>query len=147
MDDPRNPKDKIAREKVPLHLWPISATMYGCWALFCGKTKYGALNWRATPVFASVYYGALLRHAGRWWEGENLDPDDGTPHLGNALACIAILIDAYVCGTLIDDRQFNGDKVVASLNSMNHLAPELEAKYADKNPKHYTIADSLPDSE
>ncbi len=145
MSDPRNPKDAIARSKVPLHLWPISATMYGCWALFCGKTKYGGLNWRATPVLASVYYGALLRHAGRWWEGESIDPDDGTPHLGNALACLAILIDAHICGTLIDDRAFNGVKVVDSLNSFNHLAPEIEAKYADKKPKHYTIADQAPE--
>jgi hypothetical protein len=142
MSDSRNPKDAIARAKVPLHLWPIAATMYGCWALFCGKTKYGSLNWRATPVLASVYYGALLRHAGRWWEGEDLDPDDGTPHLGNALACLAILIDAHVSGTLIDDRQFNGAGVIASLSSFNHLAPTLEAKYAEKNPKHYTIQDN-----
>lgn len=137
--DSTNPKHAIGMTKVPLGLWPISATIAGCMALFLGKTKYGRSNWRATPVVASTYYDALLRHAAKWWEGEELDADDGTPHLGNCLACIAILIDAKICGTLIDDRQYNGLQVVATFNQYNHLIPTLTAKYADKAPQHYTL--------
>lgn len=142
MTDTTNPKQAIGVTKVPLHLWPIRATIEGCMALFAGKTKYGRTNWRATPVVASTYYAALLRHAGKWWEGEEFDADDGTPHLGNCLACLAIIIDAKVCGTLIDDRQYNGSNVVKTFNDLNHLIPALEEKYADKQPKHYDIRDS-----
>lgn len=137
-----NPKDAIGRTKMPLGLWPISATIQGCMALFAGKTKYGRCNWRATPVLASIYYEALLRHAGKWWEGEEFDSDDGTPHLGNGLACLAILIDAKICGTLIDDRQFNGQNVIASFNNLAPVMASLVEQYADKNPRHFTIADN-----
>jgi hypothetical protein len=142
-NDTANPKDKIGRTKPPLGLFPVSAILQGAMALFAGKTKYGRSNWRATPVYASVYFEAGLRHFYKWWEGEDHDPEDGTPHLGNLLACAAILIDAKVCGTLIDDRQFNGKGVISNFNSMNHLVPKLEEQYADKKPKHYTIADTV----
>lgn len=141
--DPRNPKDLIGRTKPPLALFPVSAILQGAMALFAGKTKYGRTNWRATPVYASIYFDAFIRHGYKWWEGEETDPEDGTPHLGNCLACLAIIIDAKVCGTLIDDRQFNGTKVVAGLNDWNHLIPKLEAQYADRKPKHYTIGDHV----
>jgi len=142
IDKSANPKHSSGTAKAPLHLWPISATIHACYALFAGRTKYGHLNWRSTPVCASVYYAALLRHMGKWWEGQDYDPDDGTHHIGNGLACLAILIDAWVCGTLIDDRQFNGDKVVESFSTQNHLIPEIEGRYKEKNPKHWTIQDN-----
>lgn len=138
-----NPKDAVGRTKPPLGLFPVSAILQGAMALFAGKTKYGRSNWRATPVHASVYFEAGLRHFYKWWEGEEFDPEDGTPHLGNVLACVAIIIDARVCGTLVDDRQFNGAGTLADFNSLNHLVPKLEAQYADKKPKHYTIADAV----
>lgn len=142
-NDTANPKDKVGRTKPPLGLFPVSAILQGAMALFAGKTKYGRTNWRATPVYASIYFEAGLRHFYKWWEGEEFDPEDGTHHLGNLLACAAIIIDAKVCGTLIDDRQFNGKNVVASFNDLNHLVPKLEAQYADKTPKHWTIADTV----
>lgn len=140
--DAANPKDKIGRSKVPMHLWPMSATIYGVMGLLSGKHKYGRLNWRATPVYASVYFDALLRHAYAWWEGEDRDPDDNTPHLGNCLACLAILIDAWVCGTLIDDRQFNGANFRSPMTEFTPLVTDLVEKYADRSPKHYTIEDN-----
>lgn len=143
MTDTRNPKEAFGNAKVPLHLWPISATIQGAMALFLGKTKYGRCNWRATPVYASTYYRALMSHASRWWEGEENDPDDKTPHLGNALACLAIIIDAKVCGTLIDDRQFNGDNVVKTFEDLASLMPALEDKYLSRNPHHYSRMDTI----
>lgn len=144
--DPANPKDKIGRTKAPLSLVPVTAIKEAALALFLGKTKYGRSNWRATPVYASIYFEALLRHAYRWWEGNNVDPEDGTPELGNAIACLCILIDAKVCGTLIDDRQFQGDNAAAYINSDLGVMADLEAKYADKQPHHYTIKDMVDGS-
>jgi hypothetical protein len=142
--DTRNPKDLIGRRKIPMHLWPMSATIYGVMGLLSGMHKYGRVNWRATPVYASVYFDALLRHAYAWWEGEDRDPDDNTPHLGNCLACLAIIIDAYCCGTLVDDRQFNGFSFRNSINEFTPLVSELESKYEHLkgSVKQYTIADN-----
>ena len=54
---PVNPKDGIGNTKLPLHLWPFSATAHGSLALLDGMLKYGRLNWRGTEVRASVYVG------------------------------------------------------------------------------------------
>lgn len=141
--DPANPKDKIGRTKAPLSLFPVTAIKEGAMALFLGKTKYGRTNWRATPVYAHIYFEAMLRHGYRWWEGNDYDPDDGTPELGNCLACLAILIDAKVCGTLIDDRQFKGASAAAFINKDLGVMAQIEAKYDEMKPKHYTIADNI----
>ncbi len=140
--DNANPKDAIGSAKIPMHLWPITATIYGVMGLLAGKHKYGRLNWRGSPVRASIYIDALVRHANAWMEGEELDPDDGTPHLGNALACLAIIIDAKCCGTLVDDRQYNGKGFRIAMAEMTPLVTQLAEKYKDKNPKHWTIADN-----
>lgn len=142
--DPANPKDKIGRTKAPLSLVPVTAIKEAALALFLGKTKYGRTNWRATPVYASIYFEAFLRHGYRWWEGNDFDPEDGTPELGNAIACLCILIDAKVCGTLIDDRQFRGANAAAYISSDLGVMADLEDKYADKQPKHFTITDMVP---
>jgi hypothetical protein len=48
VDPPKavNPKDGIGNTKLPLHLWPFSATAQGSLALLDGMLKYGRLNWR-----------------------------------------------------------------------------------------------------
>lgn len=140
MSDSRNPKDAIGSTKLPLHLWPPSATAAGCLGLLDGMLKYGRNNFRATEVLASVYVAALKRHTDAFFEGESIDPDSGIPHLAGILANAAILVDAGAAGSLVDDRQFPGGyaKLVAELTP--HVA-RLQQKHADKNPRHYTIAD------
>jgi hypothetical protein len=137
--DEENPKDTVGTSKIPLHLWPTSATIAGTIAMLNGALKYGRSNWRKTPVKASIYYDALLRHAAAWWEGEDFD-EEGVHHLGAALACIAILIDAWVAGRLVDDRQFPGGHKTA-LDKFTPQVATLRAQHADKRPHHYTIQD------
>ncbi len=138
---PTNPKDIVGSTKVPLHLWPLTATAMGSMALLEGALKYGRSNFRVIGVRASIYYDALNRHMNAWFEGEDIDPDSGLPHLSKALACIAILVDAKATGKLNDDRVVKG----GYLNLMKDLAPHvklLKDKYKKSKPKHYTIADS-----
>ena len=138
MKDTANPKDAAGRAKLPLHLWPATATAMGCIGLLEGMGKYGRANWRATPVYASVYVAALKRHVEDWFEGQDLAPDSQNPHLANALACLAIIVDAQAHGTLIDDRQFTPtpgyETLVASL--LPQVA-HLQSLHADKTPQHY----------
>lgn len=143
---PTNPKDAIGSDKLPLHLWPETATAYGSLALLDGALKYGRSNFRAIGVRSSIYVDAARRHLGAWFEGEDCAPDSGLPHLAHALACLAILVDAQAAGVLTDDRQFRG----GFLDVVEKLTPEvkrLKALYAGREPpKHYTIGDSDPPS-
>lgn len=59
---PTNPKDLIGSGKLPLHLWPTTATAMGCIGLLEGMLKYGRSNWREAGVRASIYVDACKRH-------------------------------------------------------------------------------------
>lgn len=138
---PTNPKDLIGSDKVPMHLWPETATVLGAMGLLDGALKYGRSNYRAIGVRASIYYDAARRHLTKWFEGQDIDPDSGLPHLAHALASLAIVIDAQVAGKLTDDRMYAGGfhDVIAEMTP--HVA-RLKAKYADRGDvKHWTIAD------
>ena len=140
-EKPTNPKDIIGADKLPLHLWPTTATAMGCLGLLEGALKYGRGNFRAKGIRYSIYLDALLRHVFALWECEDFDPDSGLPHESHALACLAIIVDAKAANNLTDDRAFKGGyrKLVEELTP--HV-PRLKAKHAGKNPKHYTIQDN-----
>jgi hypothetical protein len=140
-DKPTNPKDAIGADKIPMHLWPTTATALGSMALLDGALKYGRSNYRAIGVRASIYYDALIRHLHKWFEGEDIDPDSGLPHLAHVLACAGILVDAQAAGKLTDDRAFHG----GYLNLVEEITPlvaESKERHKDKSPKHYTIQDA-----
>lgn len=69
-----------------------------------GAAKYGRFNWREHTVSASVYYDAAWRHLEAWFNGEDLDPESGLPHLAHIMACMNILLDAEEHGKLNDNR-------------------------------------------
>lgn len=137
-----NPKDAIGCQKLPLHLWPSTATAMGCLGLLDGALKYGRANWRASGVRASIYFDAASRHLNAWFEGEEQDPDSGLPHLAHALACLAIVVDAEAAGLLVDDRQVQGG-YRALISKLTPLVPKLQEMHADRTPKHFTIADQV----
>ena len=134
-DSPDNPKDVVGSNKLPLHLWPTTASAMGCIALLNGALKYGRSNWRHTGVRSSVYVDACQRHLAAWFEGENED-EEGVPHLSAALACLAIIVDCQAAGKLKDDRQFPGGhrKLIDSLTPHVKRLREL---HSDKSPTHY----------
>lgn len=138
-----NPKDMVGSNKLPMHLWPTTATAMGCLAMLNGAEQYGRGNFRAIGVRASVYQSAAKRYLDAWFEGEENDPKDGVPHLAAALACIAIIVDARVQGKLIDDRMYGDpEKFRAFIDEITPHVRRLKEFHKNKNPKHWTIADS-----
>ncbi len=147
-------------------LWPPVATYLGALGLLDGAPclMYGRgrtgeksladkkppLPWPSSPrpppsgVLASTYYSALQRHINAWMEGENLDPDSGVPHLGHALACLAILVDAQMTGQLTDDRNYRGEGYRKCLITLTEMVPLIRARYADKRPTHYDARSGAP---
>lgn len=138
---PTNPKDAIGVLKVPLHLISGVVKAYQAIAHYLGNVKYGAWNYRAGGARASVYVSALHRHIDRWFEGEEYDQADGTPHLANAQACLNILIEAKYGGNLVDDRPPSRD-LSPIYKEMEGIMARIQAQYPDRDPRHYTIADT-----
>ena len=136
-----NPKDSIGSDKIPLHLWPTTATVLGSMALLDGGLKYGRSNFRAVGVRATIYIDAIQRHAFRWASGEDHDPDSGLSHLAHILAGVAILVDAQAAGKLNDDREIQGG-LLKLIEEMTPHVKRLKEQHKDKSPKHYTIADN-----
>jgi hypothetical protein len=99
-----NPKTVLGIRKVSLSKVPGSAILYTALAFMDGARKYGAFNWRTKTVTASIYVDAAKRHLDEWFDGQELASDSKVPHLGHAMACIAIIIDAHETGRLNDDR-------------------------------------------
>lgn len=103
--DAPNPKDLVGVTKVPtLSLIPSTALVQLGRAMENGGKKYGPFNWRAHPVKSSIYVDAAMRHLMAWQDGEEDAEDSGVHHLGHAMACFAILLDAQEAGNLIDER-------------------------------------------
>lgn len=137
-----NPKRQFGLASIPLHLWSPLASAYGSLGLYNGSLKYGRNNFKATPVEASIYIAAAMRHLSAWAEGEEYDPADGVPNLGGVLANIAILLEARAAGTLVDDRQM-GTGYLKEREHLKEIMKNVTEIHKDKNPRHYTIADNL----
>jgi hypothetical protein len=134
-----NPKDRLGAAKLPLHLFPATAIAAGSVGMLNGALKYGRSNFRATPVRATVYVDAALRHLHAWADGEDADPDDGVPHLCAVLANLAIMVDAQAQGTLIDDRNYGDPQAHrAAVDALTAHVSRLLALHAQRDPKHYS---------
>lgn len=99
-----NPKTVYGEAKFRISDTPVNSIRLLGLVHNNGAEKYGTLNWREHTVSASVYYNAAWRHMAAWYEGENLDPESGLPHLAHVMACMSIILDAEKFGKLNDDR-------------------------------------------
>lgn len=99
-----NPKSVYGMQKPGMEGLPTAPLFQIGEVMRLGVQKYGLTNWRHDPISASVYYSAALRHLMTWWDGQDIDPESGQPHLAHVAACMAILMDADGCNTLRDDR-------------------------------------------
>lgn len=138
-----NPKDAIGDKKVPMWLCSAIAKAHWAAAQFAGLCKYGAWNWRVAGVRTSTYLSAMARHIERYTNGERLDPVDGTHHLGNIMACAAILLEAEYLNKLTDDRPPRAD-LSEAFKEVEAIMSRLKEQYADKKPHHHTILDEPP---
>lgn len=103
-----NPKDLIGATKPPLTLVPAAGLIHCSLAMKNGADKYGAFNWREKKVQTMIYLDATIRHVLSYVDGEEVAEDSGVHHLGHAMACLAILLDAKETGNLIDNRPSKG---------------------------------------
>lgn len=146
-DEPRddlkdtNPKTAIGDTKVPLALCSPIASAHWALAQYVGMRKYQAWNWRVAGVRGSTYISAIKRHLDAYVSGEELDPADGSHHLGNIMACAAILLDAQAAGKLNDDRPPS----VECRSTYEFIEKQMAVtreRYSHIEQRPYTIKDS-----
>lgn len=94
---------KNDQEKVDLSLIPYVAQIAEAKAFMVGEKKYGRYNY-CKGHKSSQLVAAAQRHLLAWFNGEELDPVDGQPHLGSVRACISMILRQQELGTLKDDR-------------------------------------------
>lgn len=122
-----NPKDLFGSVKVSITKFPAIGLAHGAHAMMDGAEKYGPYNWRDKPVIASIYVDAAIRHLTDWFEGQEQAKDSKVHHLGHAMACCAILLDAQENGCLVDDRPiFDNPEVLDKL--LDRLSGIIKAK-------------------
>ncbi|MHC4332187.1 MAG: dATP/dGTP diphosphohydrolase domain-containing protein [Planctomycetota bacterium] len=132
--DSVNPKDLIGNTKVSITKLPSVAIIHGAHAMMDGAGKYGAYNWRAKDVVASIYVDAAYRHLMAWFEGEEIADDSKVHHLGHAIACCAILLDAGESGNLIDDRPHSHDSYRVASRVLDRLRQKILEKQRKDDP-------------
>jgi Domain of unknown function (DUF5664) len=136
-----NPKDAVGCKKAPMSTVSAAVLAEIGVAMLEGAAKYGRHNYRAAGVRASIYYDGTMRHLMAWWEGEDIDPDSGLSHITKAITSLVVLRDAMIQGMCTDDRPPRSAEFYAELN---RRAAEIVERYADRNPRHYTIEDAKP---
>lgn len=137
-----NPKDTIGATKLPLDLVPDSAVAYMALAFLEGASKYGQFNWRIAGVRFSVYDAAMQRHRAKLRAGEWADSKTKIPHLASMMACCAIILDAELCGKLIDDRPPEALALPGRIDAMVADVAHVKKTFASYHPKQFTIKDT-----
>jgi len=101
-----NPKDVLAasESRVQMGLIPRTALIHTAMAFADGAKKYGAYNWREEGVGVMTYLDAADRHIADFLDGETAAGDSKAHHLGHAIACLAIILDAFAVGNVVDNR-------------------------------------------
>jgi hypothetical protein len=133
-----NPKDLLGCKKPDTTKIPAIALAHESLAMMDGAGKYGAYNWRANKVIASIYVAACKRHLDLWFEGQEEAEDSGCHHLGHARACLGILLDALETGNLKDDRPVNESSVGVLERVMNKIAAKTPAMLERHKKFHAT---------
>ena len=125
-----NPKDIAGSVKLPFADIPGIVLAEVGLAMHEGARKYGAFNYRQTPIAASAYYSAAQRHLTQWWElGEDVDATCQLSHITKAIACLMVLRDAQINARCKDDRPPAVNS--AHWQHLEFVADQMRAKYPE----------------
>lgn len=121
-----NPKElaAIREDKPPLDLLEHCADIEIARALAGGALEYGRRNFRASPIKASVYAGAIRRHIGAWASGQERDPKSGLSHLAHVGACVHVVFAAQEAGCFVNDL----DPEVKGLDDFDAVCERVRAR-------------------
>lgn len=111
-----NPKDSIGISKVPMSTLSGPVLMEMALGMAEGGIKYGTHNYREIGVRYRVYFDATMRHLWAAFEGEDIDPASGLPHIIKAMTSLHVLRDAQIRDKCFDDRPKGTKDFIGELN-------------------------------
>ena len=142
-----NPKEALGIRKVPLHAVPVKPLLELGLAMLEGGRKYGSHNYREAGVRYSTYFDATIRHLFAWWEGEDIDPDSGLPHIVKIMADMTVLRDSQHMGNGVDDRPVQYPNGI-NMEEFNQKASHIIDKYPECAKGFYQkIEEVVPEPE
>lgn len=103
-----NPKKSQGALKAPIGYAPTTAILEMEAVMAGGAHKYGAYNFRDSPIDAMTYIGAIGRHLALFTDGVDIDKESGRLHLAHIMACCAVAIDAQYTKMFVDNRSKTG---------------------------------------
>lgn len=127
-----NPKDAVGIKKAAVSTLSGPVLFEAGLGMLEGARKYGRHNYRIAGVRGSVYLDATVRHLLQWWEGQDIDPDSGLPHIAKAIASLFVLRDSQIRNNWVDDRPPKVDD--NWLIQLNELAAKIVEKYPNAVP-------------
>jgi hypothetical protein len=128
-----NPKDEYGAHKVALGVVPATANIFLAMAMGHGAEKYGPYNFRVSKVQGFIYLEACKRHLEALIDGQDFDPSTGIPHGAFVMATMAVYVDAWINGFLIDNRPLpgKGGDLIEALNRVpgepKHTPEQMQA--------------------
>jgi hypothetical protein len=137
-----NPKDMVGVRKAPISTVSTTALAEAAHAMAHLK------HLRKSPLQASEAYDCAMSALLGWWEGAENFPLPQAHAIPTAMGTLILLRQAMILsangkqGLLHDDRPQQGT-FVPFYPQLNELAGKVIDVHADKNPRHFTIADSL----
>ena len=138
-----NPKEFFGNQKLHLDVVPGCVEQYCSLALLEGALKYGRYNWRIKGARISTYISAAKRHLDKYVEGQWADPKTQVPHLASVLACVAIILDAGLMGTLRDDRPPSLPNHDQWIDAQTSVVAHLQELFKNHDPRQYVIGDTV----
>ena len=122
-----NPKDAAALRdgKIPLDLLEPAALREVARAMHTGAVKYGRRNYvhPDTPIYATTYFAATMRHLLDYADGEEVAPDTGISHWAHIGANVNVVLAAMQAGTFIDDRAPGEPTAASAVSNAQHSVP------------------------
>ena len=100
MSDARGIKHDTGKPRP--ELLPADALLQIAQVFTIGAQKYDDRNWELGIKYSRLF-GALQRHLLAYWDGEDLDPETGLPHLAHAGCNMLMLLESQRFDGL-DDR-------------------------------------------
>jgi len=82
-----------------------------------GAKKYGDHNWEFGMKWSRIF-DALLRHSFKWWNGEELDPEDGQHHLAAVVWNALALMEYRKTHPELDDRPKKSKVIIINADGL-----------------------------
>lgn len=118
MSDEKKEGTKFDNAKPRPSLMPMGPLLEVAALYTMGATKYRDHNWEYGMKWSRIF-DALMRHAMKWWGGEELDQEDGQSHLAAVVWNALALMEYRKTHPELDDRLTSPKLIVIDVSKLS----------------------------